>query len=73
MSEGAGRPEAAGAEERVRASFEKQGLMRLLGAEVVEVGEGRCVIEVPFREDLTQQERAFANLLQTVSLSPSRP
>ena len=75
MSEGAGMPEAVGAEERVRASFEKQGLMRLLGAEVVEVGEGegRCVIEVPFREDLTQQERACANLLQTVSLSPSRP
>jgi len=45
--------------ERVRASFEKQGLMQLLGAEVVEAGEGRCVIEVPFREELTQQERYF--------------
>ena len=59
MSEGAGMPEAVGAEERVRASFEKQGLMRLLGAEVVEAGEGRCVIEIPFHEDLTQQERFF--------------
>jgi uncharacterized protein (TIGR00369 family) len=44
---------------RVRTSFERQGLMRLLGAEVVEVGEGRCVIEVPFNDDLTQQERYF--------------
>jgi uncharacterized protein (TIGR00369 family) len=45
--------------ERVRTSFERQGLMRLLGAEVVEVGEGWCVIEVPFNDDLTQQERYF--------------
>ena len=45
--------------ERVRASFRKQGLMRLLGAEVVEAGEGRCVIEVSFRDELTQQERYF--------------
>ena len=45
--------------ERVLASFRRQGLMRLLGAEVVEAGEGRCVIEVPFHEDLTQQESYF--------------
>jgi uncharacterized protein (TIGR00369 family) len=45
--------------ERVRASFEKQGLMRLLDARVVEAGEGRCVIEVPFSDGLTQQERYF--------------
>ena len=48
-----------GALERVRASFEKQGLMRLLGAEIVEAGEGRCVIEGPFSDELTQQERYF--------------
>ena len=51
--------EDGGALERVRASFEKQGLMRLLGAKVVEAGEGRCVIEVPFSDELTQQERYF--------------
>ena len=45
--------------ERVRASFRRQGLMRLLGAEVVEAGEGLCVIEVSFHYDLTQQERYF--------------
>ncbi len=45
--------------ERVRASFGKQGLMRLLGAEVVEAGPGICVIEVPFRDELIQQESYF--------------
>lgn len=33
--------------------------MRLLGAEVVEAGAGVCVIEVPFRDELTQQESLF--------------
>ncbi len=45
--------------ERVRESFAKQGLMRLLEARVVEVDRGLCVIEVPFREELTQQQRYF--------------
>ena len=58
MSEKSG-SEASDPLERVRASFEKQGLMRLLGAEVVEASDGICVIEVPFRDELTQQERYF--------------
>lgn len=33
--------------------------MRLLGASVVEAGEGCCTIEVPFSEGATQQERYF--------------
>jgi acyl-coenzyme A thioesterase PaaI-like protein len=37
----------------VRESFAKQGLMGLLGAQVSEVGEGWCVIEVPYGEKLT--------------------
>ena len=49
--------EQARAFERVRESFDKQGLMGLLGAEVSEVGEGWCVIEVPYSEKLTQQQR----------------
>lgn len=53
------RDETKGPLERVRESFRKQGLMRLLGAEVVEAGEGRCAIEVPFSDELTQQERYF--------------
>ena len=54
--EGAG---PGGALERVRSSFEKQGLMRLLGARVVEAGEGFCTIELQFSDGVTQQERYF--------------
>ncbi len=52
-------PNPGDALERVQTSFYRQGLMRLLGAEVVEVGPGLCVIEVPFSDELTQQERYF--------------
>jgi len=69
VSEHAGRPTKSSgghdAGERVRASFARQGLMRLLGAEVVEVGEGTCVVE-------GRDERVCAATLQTVSLSPAR-
>jgi uncharacterized protein (TIGR00369 family) len=47
------------AEERVRESFARQGLMDLLGARIVEVGKGTCEIEVSFRDELTQQQRYF--------------
>ena len=47
------------AEERVRESFARQGLMDLLGARIVEVGKGTCEIEVAFRDELTQQQRYF--------------
>jgi uncharacterized protein (TIGR00369 family) len=53
------RPETSDPLERGRAGFARQGLMGLLGAEVVEAGRGTCVIEVPFRDELTQQERYF--------------
>ena len=36
---------------RVRASFARQGLMAHLGARLVEVGEGRCVIVLRPRHD----------------------
>jgi uncharacterized protein (TIGR00369 family) len=42
-------------ETRVRASFDRQGAMRLLGARLAEVAPGYCAIELPYREDLTQQ------------------
>jgi uncharacterized protein (TIGR00369 family) len=45
--------------ERVWESFAKQGLMGLLKAEVSDVGAGWCVIEVPYSEKLTQQQRYF--------------
>ena len=45
--------------ERARESFTKQGLMDVLGAQVSEVGEGWCVIEVLYSDKLTQQQRYF--------------
>jgi uncharacterized protein (TIGR00369 family) len=63
MDEDRGRPEGSAGKENplewVRESFGKQWLMRLLGARVVEAGEGFCTIEVPFGKDVTQQKRYF--------------
>jgi uncharacterized protein (TIGR00369 family) len=42
-------------EERVRASFARQGFMRSLGAELATVVAGAVEIELPFGEGLTQQ------------------
>jgi uncharacterized protein (TIGR00369 family) len=44
---------------RVRDSFERQGLMRHLGAELVSLEPGGAVIRVPFRGELTQQHGYF--------------
>lgn len=44
-----------GFEERVRASFARQGLMGTLGARLAEVAAGTVAIELPFDERLTQQ------------------
>ena len=44
---------------RCRESFDRQGLMTLLSAELLEAADGRAVIEVPYREDLTQQHGYF--------------
>jgi uncharacterized protein (TIGR00369 family) len=41
--------------QRVRASFDKQGLMRHLGAELREIDRGRVVIALPWRHEVTQQ------------------
>src|SRR6266849_8912933 len=41
-------------ESRVRESFNRQGLMRHLGAELVEVTAGQVTIRVPFRTELGQ-------------------
>jgi uncharacterized protein (TIGR00369 family) len=42
-------------EGRVRASFERQRVMRLMGARVERVEPGLVTIALPYREDLTQQ------------------
>ena len=41
--------------ERVQASFAKQQIMRLIGAEITRVEPGLVEITLPFRDDLTQQ------------------
>ena len=41
---------------RVRASFERQAAMRLIGARLVAVEAGYAEIELDFRDDLTQQK-----------------
>jgi len=46
-------------EERVRASFAREGAMRFLGASIVELAPGECTIAVPFRDDLAQQHGFF--------------
>lgn len=40
---------------RIRESFSRQGLMRLLGAELVEVETGRVLIRLPRRPEVSQQ------------------
>jgi uncharacterized protein (TIGR00369 family) len=52
-------PADPGFAERIRASFARQGLMRLLGAELAAVGAGSCEIRLPFRDDLSQQHGFF--------------
>ena len=42
-------------ESRVRASFERQPFMNLIGAELISVAAGLIVVELPVRADLTQQ------------------
>lgn len=49
-------PASPDARERVRASFEHQGLMRLLGAELGDVAHGRVTVILPSRPELSQQQ-----------------
>lgn len=44
---------------RVRDSFERQGLMKHLGAHIVHLQPGRVEIRVPYRSELTQQHDYF--------------
>lgn len=56
------------AEARVRDSFARQGIMRLLGARLARVEAGLCEIELPFRPELGQQDGFFhAGVLTTIA------
>ncbi len=46
-------------ESTVRGSFARQGVMTLIGAEIVALAPGHCEIRLPFRDDLTQQNGFF--------------
>lgn len=46
-------------ESRVRESFERQGLMRHLGAELAEVSPGQVKIRMPYSQAVTQQHGYF--------------
>lgn len=48
-------PRSARYAERVRASFARQGAMRTIGAELVDVRPGYCAIALPVRPELSQQ------------------
>ena len=45
--------------QRVRESFERQGMMRHLGAEMILVESGEVRIRMPYRPELTQQHGFF--------------
>ena len=46
-------------EAEIRASFAKQGLLKHLGAEFVDIQPGRVSLKLPFSENLTQQNGFF--------------
>jgi uncharacterized protein (TIGR00369 family) len=52
-------PRAADWEQRGRASFAKQGLMALYGAEIVALAPGACEIACRYRAELGQQHGFF--------------
>lgn len=55
-------------ETRIRASFARQKVMGLIGAELTRVVAGRVEIELPFRDDLTQQHGFFhAGIVGTIA------
>ena len=54
-------------EATVRASFARQKVMNLIGAEMGALAPGHCEIRLPFRDDLTQQNGFFhAGITSTI-------
>ena len=61
-------PVDADFERRVRERFVRQGAMRLIGAQLGRVEPGRVDIELPFRDDLSQQHGYFhAGMTSTIA------
>jgi len=57
-------------ENKVRDSFARQRVMSLIGARLASVAPGRVTIELPFREDLTQQH-GFVHAGVTTTIADS--
>jgi uncharacterized protein (TIGR00369 family) len=54
--------------ERVRDSFNRQGVMALIGAELARVEPGECEIRVPYRRELSQQHGYFhGGIIDTIA------
>ena len=45
--------------ERINASFVRQGMMRHLGAQLLQVSAGQCEIALPYSVKVTQQQGGF--------------
>ncbi|MGE0658118.1 MAG: PaaI family thioesterase [Reyranellaceae bacterium] len=52
--------------ERVRDSFQRQNAMRFIGASLVRVEPGYAEIELPYRDELTQQHKFFHGGITTM-------
>lgn len=52
-------PLSAGIEQKIRASFAAQGLMRHWGASMGALARGRCEVELPFSDKVSQQHGYF--------------
>jgi uncharacterized protein (TIGR00369 family) len=53
---------------KVAESFSRQEFMKLIGAKLVTVKPGYCEIEIPYRENLTQQHGFFhAGIVSTLA------
>lgn len=54
--------------QRVQQSFDRQGVMALLGARMTRIAPGECEIQLPYRPDLTQQHGYFhGGIIGTIS------
>ena len=61
-------PQDPAFESRIRESFVRQKVMGLIGAVLTRVEPGRVEIELPFRDDLTQQHGFFhAGIVGTIA------
>ena len=51
---------------RVRDSFDRQNAMAFIGARLAKIEPGHCEIELPYRDELTQQHKFFHGGITTM-------